>query len=999
LKIIFSILFLNVLLFSCIPVNTNASYPLQLRYECLDDKQNSNNHQTYDMDTYKNMIFVAKGALGFYTYLIEDTDEPISNFVKIKYLNASSEHTYKIKIGHDHIFSANGKKLSVFAINPNIRANPIFRYAKELSSDILFIHIDKELKYAYIGLKDKGLVIYSIEDKKIKYDYTHSIHNITSVFSTSNSIYISRKNSSNTGSIEVYRKTSVAGGLGLQRIYDNNNSGNIRILNVKENKVSFISDSNGSAGIYDVVINDANTLATSYYIDINGSNISSFYSDGKYKVVSHSNGIMVIDDKNATFKDNTFSPKSMEVYDSFIFATDDKASPNSSAMRIYRFGDLLISQTYGVAPLEVKFKFRALNVAKVKWEFKANSFPSYEKSPIHIFQNEGKYNVASTIYFHSGNTKKEIIPITVNKNYLLNLKILTDSKFGNAPFQASFDLNISNSDAIKSISWNIYDANGSNRVRDIKGSNLYYTFVERGSYRVVVRVIDSNNKVIERDINVIIKDKFKPIIKLNNNINYINQEISMSIVNSYTSRKDRNITNITWFFHNGSFSNQKNVIYKYPKEGIYSLKVNMVDEYNMEYNMSKDIKIYSSKLPYIMISKKVSESPLDVNISLVLLDKTRYIEDVLWRLPDGQNSRITSPVYRFRNEGVFKIQNTYSLSDNTKGFTQVEVEIKNGVDINLTSNVNYGFAPVDVRFHFNGFAYSGIKDYQVDFDDNNITLFRGNVNNFSHIYTTPKTYKLKLTATSNKAHKSVAYKNIHIVDAKLSHSMPNIEFNKLINNQELNVVFNAEITNKEYIKSYRWIFDDDNKSGAINQSIVSHKYLKNKSYSPSFEIILLNDKKMIKRLNIKYPIPQNNIHLLKGWNLISNPLTLPLKKDCKISIKVPDCLNMKKLGDYVSTFVYKSGKWIKNADVIEPRYGIWVKASKNYGLSFYGSPNTLDVKNLTSGKWYLLGSGKDLTISSLKKDFKTIFVYDSIVKYIKNPSIVKSTQGFWGAKH
>jgi len=403
------------------------------------------------------------------------------------------------------------------------------------------------------------------------------------------------------------------------------------------------------------------------------------------------------------------------------------------------------------------------------------------------------------------------------------------------------------------------------------------------------------------------------------NRTYMAKDINFSLAfqdsyNDTNNTSKRDIISYKWIFHDGSSSYQKSVIYNYPKSGKYIISAIVKDEYNISYEVNETVEISSSILPNIIVKKKTGESPFSTSFSLALENNyKRYISDLTWELPNGSKTKVSSIAYTFNNEGKFKIKNRYMLSDGLSGITDVDIIVDNSVDADISSSIDYGFAPLNVDFNIQAKSYSGIKSYDIDFGDGNITKLDFNKTNPSYIFKKPKLYKVKLTANSNKNHQGVAFKNIYVIDVALDYNIPEKDLDKIAQSKNLQVNFKANITDTTFVKSFQWFYGYESDKSDINVSNPTYTYKFDKEYKALFKITLENNQTITKDVTINYPTNKDNIELHKGWNLISNPLSVPLEKNCSSS----KCIKMSKLEDYNIVWILKENTWVRNPSKIE----------------------------------------------------------------------------------
>jgi len=126
------------------------------------------------------------------------------------------------------------------------------------------------------------------------------------------------------------------------------------------------------------------------------------------------------------------------------------------------------------------------------------------------------------------------------------------------------------------------------------------------------------------------------------------------------------------------------------------------------------------------------------------------------------------------------------------------------------------------------------------------------------------------------------------------------------------------------------------------------------------------------------------INLKKGWNLISNPITKPIKpKDI--------------FSNYSAIYLFINNQWIDNdkIDTIEPNLGFWINSNIDTTITFNGENYTTDFTIVKSG-WNLLGTGKRIDNPMQSGNFSSVYKYNNGWK--KDPDIIESGEGYWGLR-
>ena len=274
-----------------------------------------------------------------------------------------------------------------------------------------------------------------------------------------------------------------------------------------------------------------------------------------------------------------------------------------------------------------------------------------------------------------------------------------------------------------------------------------------------------------------------------------------------------NVQSITWYFGDGTISNQFNPLHTYNDTGTYHIflvgidsnSCNIVDTAYLDVWV-RDDSINANFAPGIEI---------DCDSNKVELSAHNYsTSSYHWNMGDGQIYTIDSVTHIYQNSGSYNVQ--LIVTDTTKcnlrdTFT-TPIFIPRTIDATFSLSDTAGCRPLSVNFNAPAI---GTQNYFWNFGD---TATSTN-NPASHIYNNGGNYTVSLiitdTTTCNKA--DTAYANIVVID-----SAANAEFNfrrTFYGCDSVDVTLWANYTGADF---QSWDFGDG--TSASNLDTVTHRY-------------------------------------------------------------------------------------------------------------------------------------------------------------------------------
>jgi gliding motility-associated-like protein len=328
-----------------------------------------------------------------------------------------------------------------------------------------------------------------------------------------------------------------------------------------------------------------------------------------------------------------------------LFCTIIKLSAKPSA----EFGVTLV--TSGCSPLTVSFvDMSSGSPTSWSWDF-GNGQTSILQDPTVTFITAGTYTIRLTATNSTGSdTKTKVKYITVFRNPEADFKVnkvvacinenivFTDnSKQGDA--------------ALKDWYWFFGDG------ETIHSKNPTHAYKNAGIYTVTLIVTDNNNC-----INTIIKNNLIEIKGVKAGF-YVNSPYFCSVpavaIFTNLSTPASAITKFSWNFGDGNTSNSSNPTNPYTKNGKYTVKLKVEDQFGC----SDEI----TKTNYIEVEKFIADFDFTINDSCApahvqFTNKSTNVSGLSydWDFGNGSNTDVEDPGYTYNNPGNYNVKLTIS---------------------------------------------------------------------------------------------------------------------------------------------------------------------------------------------------------------------------------------------------------------------------------------------------------------------------------------------------
>lgn len=506
------------------------------------------------------------------------------------------------------------------------------------------------------------------------------------------------------------------------------------------------------------------------------------------------------------------------------------------------------------APLEVTFSSenvikslqnKKLPITEVRWDLDGNG--EYETVPndftiSYLYQTRGFYQVGLAVYI-SG----EEAPRTYTYPLSIREAVFEARPSGGiAPLQVQFDASqlITGDTKIKTLDWDfdedgVYDVSGKDQLRP------QHTFQSIGTFRVHLRMVDSNNVVQNYYREIEITKGDQPLISA-----VIDATPGLTGTAPFAIRFDGGnsqsikgkIISYEWDFGDGSgLQSGRSVSHTFNRPGNYQVKLTVKDDIDKEVTSSVNVEIKgASAFPEAKIKTDIApnedgqikgEIPFKVTFDASgSSDEDGDIVDYEWDFGDQKSGTGAKVTHTFEAAGAYSVSLTVKDSEEQEDKASIEVVVAEpGVKAVINAEPEEGTAPLNVRFDGStSSTYEGkIVSYEWDFGDGSPKSITGA--RITHRYEQVGTYTARLKITTNQNESAITQKVIFVREVPLRACFTP---SRTKGKAPLSVTFDAKCSTGT-VQKYQWTFGDGDTSESRRPA---HTFDEPGSYNVTLEV-------------------------------------------------------------------------------------------------------------------------------------------------------------------
>jgi len=383
------------------------------------------------------------------------------------------------------------------------------------------------------------------------------------------------------------------------------------------------------------------------------------------------------------------------------------------------------SHNIGCAPLNVNFTNASTGATSYSWNF-GNSSSSTQPNPSNVYSTPGTYTVTLTATGTSG-VSSSIITIEVLPSPTANFIVLQ-----NSACQYSGIISFQNlSSSYDSCVWDFGDGTTSNV------QNPQHIYSIAGSF--IVKLVVYNKQY-----------GCNSVYTINNAVTIFPAPTAQIYSSDTITCNQNNLFNFTsvnfnsiswlWDFGDGHTSNLTNPTHVYIDTGSFDVSIILTSANGCINTITKDnwINILVNPIPTITSFQDTGCSPHRISLSTPFVNDAIYLWNIGSTLTDSLSS-VYSTIY---DQGIYPVSlNIQYLNGCQQTVQHSPIVVYERPDVIYSMSNSIGCGPLNVQFSN---TTIGNHTWLWDFGDGQTSnLYAPN-----HIYTTPGTFQINLTATS-----------------------------------------------------------------------------------------------------------------------------------------------------------------------------------------------------------------------------------------------------------
>jgi PKD repeat protein len=392
------------------------------------------------------------------------------------------------------------------------------------------------------------------------------------------------------------------------------------------------------------------------------------------------------------------------------------------------------------------------------WQFGDGSVSS-DTNPSYQYSHQGTYQVSLTVTDNDGAQNTKTISISVLSTYVLPVANAGPNREITSGDRINFDASsstASEASVIERYQWD-FDGDG---VFDAEGMQTSFTYSEKGSFTVLLKVTDDYGETDIDTCTVLVKNS----VPASQFTFYPAGPTILDVIDfSETAHDiDGTLTSWYWQFGDGNTSDARNPSHQYSRKGTYNVRLTVAD--NDGAQNTTTILLTVENLPpeadFVCPTEK-----LVTGETVQFVDNSTDPEDAivtwLWDFGDGYTSTNQNSTHKFESEGNYQVTLVViDDEDATDTHSKVFTIVDNVVPVaNFVCNITEPLVGSEIAFEDSSEDPDGtVVSWEWDFGDGTNSQERKPV----HIFKEPGEYNVTLTVTDDLGAEGTYIMNLEI---------------------------------------------------------------------------------------------------------------------------------------------------------------------------------------------------------------------------------------------
>ncbi len=304
------------------------------------------------------------------------------------------------------------------------------------------------------------------------------------------------------------------------------------------------------------------------------------------------------------------------------------------------------------------------------WDFGDGNI-SHEKNPTHYYADNGKYTVNLTIIDNDGRMawmEEEIVVINTPPVANFTWEPAKPTDIDEIVFNASISFDIDG--YIANYTWDFGDG------WTAYGMEAKHVYADDGNYTVNLTIIDDDGAIayITKEITVanvppVADFTWEPTQPTDlDEVKFSDKSYDL----------DGYIANYTWDFGDGNISHEKNPTHKYENNGLYLIRLRVIDDDGSEVEISKSILV--KNIPPVADFTWEPAQPTDletVSFTSTSYDPDGYIVNYTWNFGNGNVGYGANVTWKYEDDGKYMVKLIIFDDDGAKTVVEKEINVSN----------------------------------------------------------------------------------------------------------------------------------------------------------------------------------------------------------------------------------------------------------------------------------------------------------------------------------
>ncbi|MCU0373889.1 MAG: PKD domain-containing protein, partial [Chitinophagaceae bacterium] len=346
--------------------------------------------------------------------------------------------------------------------------------------------------------------------------------------------------------------------------------------------------------------------------------------------------------------------------------------------------DFSVSGGTGCLPLAVKFNDLSTgNPDRWVWDA-GDGRISTLREPSFLYLEPGEFTVKLTIY--KGATDSSVLEkVAVVKVYQFPVvDFVADISEGCAPLRVTLtSRSVPGSGTIKRSLWDFGDGSGA------EGNTVPHTYTNSGSFNVALTI--ENEFGCSRSLSIPNLIEIYPTVQAGFGFRASNSCKGPFTVSFSDSSAGIGVSSFTWTFGDGASSTVRNPTHVFQNQGTYNVRLIATNTQGCSDTVTRQVTVSSAAIT----ADFTMPDTVCRNQSIVAINNSRPVlgvDSVKWIIGNGQISTQLNPLFTFADAGLVTIR-LVAFSGLCSDTMSKTLFVKNGPDIDFSSNVNGSCAP------------------------------------------------------------------------------------------------------------------------------------------------------------------------------------------------------------------------------------------------------------------------------------------------------------------